>query len=392
MKLRAKWIVLALIALLLLAGVMRTLAARAAAKAALEAQLATQKLQASAELNAGDVLRAQRIELNQVLPLSGALRAVNSAFVKARVAGEIQSLNLREGDFVRSGQVVARVDSTESQARLQQAQQQAQSAKAQVDIAQRSLDNNLALVNQGFISKTALDTSLNSLAAAQANYRAAEAGADIARKALDDTVLRAPMDGQIAQRLVQDGERVALDARLLEIVDLRALELEAPLSAADSVQVHAGQVAQLNIEGLGQPLPARVARINPSTVAGSRAVLVYLAVTSTPGLRQGLFAQGTLATGRITALAVPLDAVRTDKPQPYVQHIVGGKVAHQSVTLGARGERQGVAMVAVQGLSDGAEVLLGRVGALREGTLVTRAKAAAEVKPALNAQPAASAP
>jgi RND family efflux transporter MFP subunit len=392
MKLRAKWIVLALIALLLLAGVMRTLAARAAAKAALEAQLATQKLQASAELNAGDVLRAQRIELNQVLPLSGALRAVNSAFVKARVAGEIQSLNLREGDFVRSGQVVARVDSTESQARLQQAQQQAQSAKAQVDIAQRSLDNNQALVNQGFISKTALDTSLNSLAAAQANYRAAEAGADIARKALDDTVLRAPMDGQIAQRLVQDGERVALDARLLEIVDLRALELEAPLSAADSVQVHAGQVAQLNIEGLGQPLPARVARINPSTVAGSRAVLVYLAVTSTPGLRQGLFAQGTLATGRITALAVPLDAVRTDKPQPYVQHIVGGKVAHQSVTLGARGERQGVAMVAVQGLSDGAEVLLGRVGALREGTLVTRAKAAAEVKPALNAQPAASAP
>jgi hypothetical protein len=118
---------------------------------------------------------------------------------------------------------------------------------------------------------------------------------------------------------------------------------------------------------------AKVARINPSTVAGSRSVLVYFTVAATPGLRQGLFAEGSLITGRVVALAIPQNAVRTDKPQPYVQHIVNGKVAHQAVTPGATGERDGITMVEGKGLAEGAEVLIGAVGALREGTLVQRA-------------------
>lgn len=373
MKLPVKWLVLGLVALLVAGGVVRALSARATSKAALEAQQASAKLEALVELGSSDVLQAQTTELTQVLQISGPLKALNSAFVKARVAGELQGLLLREGDTVRAGQVIGRIDTTEYQARVRQAQQQAASAKAQVDIAQRNLDNNQSLVNQGFISKTALDTSLNNLAGAQATYRAAQAGADVAIKALDDTVLHAPINGQIAQRLVQNGERVSVDAKVLEIVDLRALELEAALGAADSVQVKTGQLAQLSIEGLAQPVAARVVRINPSTVTGSRAVLAYLAVDATPGLRQGLFAQGTLALGQVKVLAVPLDAVRTDKPQPYVQRVVDGKVVHQDVTLGARGERQGVAMVEVRGLSEGAELLVGSVGALRAGTRIQRA-------------------
>ncbi len=373
MKLPVKWIVAGVAVALLAAGVLRTLSSREAAKQALEAQQISQKQQASVELNVGDVVKSETLELTRVLPLSGALKAVNAAFVKAKVAGELQGLSVREGDFVKAGQVIARIDATEYQARVRQAQQQAEAAKAQVDIAQRSLDNNQSLVSQGFISRTALDTSLNNLAAAQASYKAAQAGADVATKSLDDTVLRTPMAGQIAQRLVQNGERVAIDARVVEVVDLAALELEAALAAADSVRVKTGQTAQLSVEGLSQPVPARVVRVNPSAVAGSRAVLVYLAVQAPVGLRQGLFAQGTLNTGALTALALPLDAVRTDKPQPYVQHIVNGRVAHQTVTPGAAGERDGAAMVEVKGLAEGAEVLVGAVGALREGTLVQRA-------------------
>ncbi len=372
MKLSAKWISAAVVLALLGGGVWRALSSRESARQALDAQQATQQ-QLSAELVATDVVQAQALQLQQVLPISGAIKAVNSAFVKARVAGELQGLTVREGDTVKAGQVLGQVDSTESQARVQQAQQQAESAKAQVDIAQRSLDNNQSLVSQGFISKTALDTSLNNLAAAQANYRAAQAGTELARKTLDDTVLRAPIGGQIAQRLAQTGERVAIDAKVLEIVDLRALELEAALGAADSVQVRIGQKAQLQLEGLAQPVTARVVRINPSTVAGSRSILVYLALEDGGNLRQGLFAQGTLATGQVSALAVPLDTVRTDKPQPYVQRVVDGRVVHQTVHTGASGQWQGVPMVEVQGIPAGAELLVGAVGALREGTLVKRA-------------------
>jgi hypothetical protein len=99
-------------------------------------------------------------------------------------------------------------------------------------------------------------------------------------------------------------------------------------------------------------------------------VLAYLEVQDAAGLRQGLFAQGTLGTGELKALAVPLTAVRTDKPSPYVQIVDGTQVAHRPVELGARGEAEGEMMVAVKGLAPGAVVIKGSLGPLREGTQV----------------------
>jgi len=100
-------------------------------------------------------------------------------------------------------------------------------------------------------------------------------------------------------------------------------------------------------------------------------VLAYLAVSDASGLRQGLFAQGVVATGKASALAVPLSAVRTDKPAPYVQVVEGNKVVHKPVDAGARGESDKDTWVAVTGLQPGTVVLKGHVGTLREGTPVT---------------------
>ena len=366
-----KWALGALLVLALATGVIRALSARKAQQEAVAA-LSSQRSAPVVELGAADVVQVTSRALAQGLPISGALKAVNTASVKARVAGELADLSVREGDRVQAGQIVARIEASEYQARLRQAQQQAQAARAQVDIAQRSFDNSRALVEQGFISKTALDTSVANLAATEASYRAAQAGAEVAAKSLADTVLRAPIAGQIAQRLAQPGERVAIDARIIDIVDLSRLELEASLSASDSLAVRVGQTAQLQIEGASQPIVGKVVRINPSAVAGSRAVLVYLAIEATAGLRQGLFAQGTLATQRQQALVLPLNAVRTDKPQPYVQLVSQQQVHHQTVEIGARGEVDGQTMVAIQGVPDGATVVSGTVGTLRDGSPVKR--------------------
>jgi RND family efflux transporter MFP subunit len=364
-----KWLVVGLVLALLAAGLMRALSARKAQQEAV-AKASQQKTQAVVELAPTDVVKAQQRELAQGLPVSGSLRAVNSAVVKARIAGELQGLTLREGDPVKAGQLVARVDATESQARVRQAQQQADAARSQIEIAQRQYDNNKALVDQGFISKSALDTSMNNLQSAQANYKAAAANVDLARKGLDDTQLRAPITGVVSQRLAQPGERVGVDTKVIEIVDLSRLEMEAALSAGESMEVRVGQQAVLQVEGSARPVTARVARINPSAQAGSRSVLVYLAVENGAGLRQGMFAQGTLGTGTASALAVPLSAVRTDKPQPYVQVVEDNKVVHKGVQTGARGQADNEVMVAVQGLSPGAQVIKGNLGPLREGTPV----------------------
>lgn len=367
---RLTWAAALLIVLTLAALAWRNVETRQAAQ---RAQAAPAEAPALA-LGALDVVRAQERELTLGVPISGPLRAVHSALVKARVAGELRGLTVREGDRVHAGQVLAHVEPIEYTERLHQAARQVDAAQAQADIAQRQYDNNRALVEQGFISQTALDTSAASLQAARATVRAAQAGAEVARKAVADTVLKAPIDGQIAQRLAQPGERVAPEARIVEIVDARELELEASLNAADSLAVRVGQHARLTVEGASGPVTASVVRINPSAQSGSRSVLVYLALQPQEGLRQGLFAEGRLATGTERALAVPLSAVRTDKPAPYVQVLEGEgesrQVAHRPVELGARAVLDGETWVAVTGIDDGAWVLRAAAGALNPGTRV----------------------
>jgi hypothetical protein len=174
----------------------------------------------------------------------------------------------------------------------------------------------------------------------------------------------------VAQRLAQPGERVAIDARLVEVINLSQLELEAALTAEDASRVRVGMAAQLKVEGVAEPVPAKVLRINPSAQVGSRSIVVYLGIKGREGLRQGQFAQGSLGTESLQVLAVPVDSVRTDKPQPYVQVVQDGKLVHITVRTGERSEGEQQNMVAVTGVAEGAQVLSGSVGAVREGVLV----------------------
>ena len=365
MKRALKWLLPLLVVLVLAALVVRVISARRAdmAPSAPKAALAL-------ELAPSDIVAARTVALARTLEVSGGLKAVNSTIVKAKVPAEVKTLTVREGDSVKAGQLLGQLDSTEVEWRLRQAEQNASSARAQLDIARRTLENNRALVAQGFISPTGLQTSVSNEAAALATYEAAMAAVELARKARADTALLAPISGMVAQRLVQPGERVAVDTRLLEIVDLSRLELEASVAPEDVVTLVVGQTAVLQIDGIAQPLPARVARINPSAQAGSRAITVYLAVEPNPALRQGLFARGRIETARQTVLAVPLSAVRSDLSQPYVLQVNGGKAVLKTVKLGQRGEVDGQPWVAVSGVAEGATLLTGNAGAVREGTLV----------------------
>lgn len=384
MKRRIQWAAALLVVVLLAAGVMRTLSARKTSQQTLAASAANAGW---VELAPSDVARVQARAMTQGTVISGSLKAVNSAFIKARAPGELQGLSVREGDAVKAGQIIARIDASEYAARVRQAREQADAAKAQASAAQRQFDNNQALVDQGFISRTALDTSLASLNAARSTYQAALAGVEVAAKSVEDTVLRSPIDGQVAQRLAQPGERVGTDAKIVEVVDLSRLELEASLGAQESMAVRVGQSARLQVEGQPQPVQAQVVRINPSAQAGSRSVLVYLRIDNGQGssalpLRQGLFAQGMLGTAQASPLAVPVSSVRTDKPAPYVQTIDNGRVVYQPVETGTRGTADGEAVVAVKGLAEGTTVIRGNIGSLPEGTQVRFTQMAAPAGPA----------
>jgi membrane fusion protein, multidrug efflux system len=373
------WLAISIVVLAALAFVGKKLFAGKAVAASTSAAAAAASVAAAAsapqgiDLSAGDVAQAQRAELSTLLAVSGSLKAVKSAFVKAKVAAELQMLNVREGDRVQAGQLIGRLDATEFQLKLRQAEDQAAAAKAQLEIAQKTLDNNKALVDQGFISRTALDTSVSSAAGAQASLQAARGSSALAKKAVADSEVRAPIAGLVAQRLVQPGERVSIDAKLIEIVDLSRVELEAAVAPEDVLALRVGQTARVQIDGQTDPLTAKVVRINPSAQAGSRSVMAYLELSNSAGLRQGLFARADVELTRKTALVVPTSALRFDQAKPYVLVVENGLAVQRSVATGARGDvridgRLENAVEITDGLTAGATVLRGTVGALREGT------------------------
>jgi RND family efflux transporter MFP subunit len=362
-----RWHKLTLAVLLLAAvaiGVSRVLGARQAR----QQQTAAPAKEAVLELGAADLQRVRTAELTRRLEVSGSLVAVNSAFVKARVAAEVKSVAVREGDRVRAGQVLAQLDPTEFDWRLRQAEQQAQAARSQLDIAQRALQNSRSLVAQGFISATAMENAVSTEAGAQATLQAAIAGMELARKARADATVIAPIGGQIAQRLMQPGERVPVDAKLLEIVDLSRLELQASVAPESAGLLRVGTTARLQVDGIDGDVTARVVRINPSAQPGSRSVIAYLELEPNAALRQGLFARGTIELDRRHALVLPLSALRSDQAQPYALLLDGTQVVQRTLSLGQRGQAGADEAVEVlQGLADGDRVLAASLGAVRDG-------------------------
>lgn len=330
-----------------------------------------------------EIVTAEPVELRQTLQLSGSLRAIDLATVKAKVAGDVREVLVREGEPVKAGQVVARMDATEYEARVAQARGNLNNAKAQLDIASKTRDNNLALVEKGFISKNAFDNSASQYSGAKASVDAAQGALDLVQKSLNDTVVRAPISGLVSARHVQPGEKVAVDGKLLEIVNLQKLELEAAVPASEIAQVAIGQSVELQVEGLPQRFEGKVARINPATLAGSRSVPVYIQVANPQNqLRVGMFAEGRLVlASKRGVLALPQSAMRKDGSGTYVFAIVDGKIARRPVSLGAAGVAGDEYRTEItSGLDFGAQVIRADMGNLSAGTPVRVAQAAAASK------------
>ena len=150
----------------------------------------------------------------------------------------------------------------------------------------------------------------------------------MARKALGDTEIRAPLAGQVSQRFVQPGERVAVDGRLLEIVDLR-LELAVAISPQDIGSVRVGSQARLNVDGIVRRRCRRgwCASIR-STQAGTRSVLTSRSTLS-PACAGACCARGVIEVERKPALALPENALRIDQARPYALLVVDGKVVQR---------------------------------------------------------------
>ena len=330
------------------------------------------------EFAASDLLRLEPGPVTRTIPLTGTLKASNQTLVRAKVSGELVEVAVREGTPVRAGQRIARIDPTEFEARVREREAQRRSAEAQVEQARRTRDNNRALLDKGFISQNAFDNAESGYQVTEANRDAATAQLAQARKALADTAVLAPMTGVVAERFAQVGEKVSPDSRILSIVDLSRMEIEAPVPASEIGSVRIGQPVTLRIEGIDAPQTGEVVRINPATAAGTRSVPVYIGLDNRdPRIRAGLFAQGALAVERREGvIAVPAAAVRDAAGRSFVYRIVEGAVEERTVKLGlrdpaARAANSSTGVIEVlEGLAEGDTIVGVNLGPLRPGSRV----------------------
>ncbi len=310
----------------------------------------------------------------RTLAISGNVQAVRSVWLKASSMGTITDISVREGDVVQQGQVLVVFDPADAQQRLVQAQAQVTSAQSQLGTAQRNQRSNAALVQQGFISANAAANSAASLQQAQTTLQSALAAAAIARKALSDLRLRAPFGGIISRRLGQSGDRVLAETRIVEIVDMRELEMQINLSLVDAGLVRPGQRARLVTPAGAPALLAHVDRISPATQSSNGTVSAWLRLEPHRGvtLRHNQYLQGDIELARSASPVVPVSAIHFDQPSPYVQLIVNNRVTHRTVELGPVGMSAGESVRAVD-VPPGAIVLRAGVGILPEGTALVLA-------------------
>jgi RND family efflux transporter MFP subunit len=291
-----------------------------------------------------DLTYVEARPLSRWLPVSGTLQPVRQAIVKAKVAGDVKQITVREGETVRAGQVLARIDTTDLESRLVDRIGALESAKAQLALAEKTRAMNVRLLNDKFISQNAFDSSESSFNVARGSVKSAEAQLQLAQNALKDADAVAPLTGIVAKRHVQPGEKVAIEAPLVTVVDLTDLEVQALVPAVDVPELKIGMPVELSVDGFGdRRFTGRVERINPSTEAGTRAIMVYVALSNQDAtLRAGMFATGRIALAASAAApTLPLAAIRTEAGQNYVWVIDKGKLTRRIVMLGRRDETTG---------------------------------------------------
>lgn len=310
------------------------------------------------ELGARDVARAQNGSVQPGIALTGQIDALQRTTLQSEVAAAVDKVLVREGEPVKAGQLLVVLSAKDLDARLKQAEAGLASARAQSVLAESVRERNELLRQQQYLSDLDQKRGIAEAQAAAENVKAQAALLTMARKALDDSRILSPMNGVVSRRRVEPGQSVGVNAPLLDIVDLRELELKATIPADRVALLQAGQGVSFHVSGYPQEFQGTVTRINPVAESGSRAISFYARVPN-PGqlLRAGLFVQGRLLTSAAVAgTVIPVAALRMPPGQPvFVLVVSGPELEKRPVTVLARDDGQEQAVVS--GVKAGEQVV-----------------------------------
>ena len=258
--------------------------------------------------------------LSVTISASGTLNPVKSVQVGTQVSGMLQDIYVDFNDVVKKGQIIARIDPREWQARYEQ-------AEANYILANRNHENNVKLIEKKFISPAAFDQTLSA-------YKSAKAALAMAKKALDDTVIRAPVDGVVVKRSVERGQTVAASLQAPELFiiaqDLSDMQVETSIDEADVGRITEGMTATFTVDAFpGQVFQSKVKQVRKAPL-NVQNVVTYTVLLSAanPDLKllPGMTANAAVITEqKEKVLRLPNAALRFKMPENVLSEASGKK-------------------------------------------------------------------
>ena len=233
---------------------------------------------AAAQVVTSSSVQTATLEASQVFPDREAVarvRARNVSRLAAQVGGTVQQWTVDVGASVRRGEVLARIDPRDAELAVQRVSAALEASQARLRLAEAQLERARALTAQGFLSTEALAQRDTEVALLRAETEANRAELATAQRQLDKTVLRAPFDGEVMERLAQTGESVAPGGLLYVLAERAAVELDATLTPQDASALPLAR--GLHFEAEGQSHPVRLLRIGTTLSEPARTRTARLA-------------------------------------------------------------------------------------------------------------------
>ena len=304
-----------------------------------------------------ETTRPERGDILAVYTGTAPIEAFAEADVVAKVDGEVQAINVEEGDFVRAGQVLAQLDGDRLRLELSE-------SEANLRKLQRDFERNKDLREKGLLSEGDFEKIQFDMEALQASY-------NLAKLELDYTYIRAPIDGVISERMVKLGNTIDTGAPLFRVTSLDPLVAYVYVPEREYRSIKAGQPVGIEIDALpGERIQAAVTRVSPIVDPETGTFKITVEISDVEQrLKPGMFGRLAIVYDqRSNALKIPRSALLEESDGTSVFVVEDGVARRKPVKTGY--SDRGMVEI-LDGLDDGdAIVSVGQIG-LKDDSRVT---------------------
>ncbi|WP_373325556.1 efflux RND transporter periplasmic adaptor subunit [Sporomusa paucivorans] len=313
---------------------------------------------------------ADYIETVPSLNANGTLEGQISATVSAKISGRVEQVLVQEGQTVKAGQPLVKLETVELINTARQAGDSVRKAQVNYELALNDFNRYKRLADIGAVSEQQLDNAKAKLKSAEADVSSATANQSSAEQQFSYGVISSPVDGVVANKTVTVGQVVSPGAALMVVQDIDQIYAVIPVEQKDLGRVNIGQKAHVTIDAYPDKVFTGVVDVmNPDAGSASRMFRTKIKIDNAGGeLKSGMFANVQLVTGEsIQALTVPQAAVIQRQDAYYVFTLENGKAVRKPIEIG---EVTGSTIVVKSGLEAGEQVIITSVSRLHDGDAV----------------------